>query len=79
MIKGIKLWKTTVPIQQKIKIVLNLKIKKSHTLTSTICTHRSGSVCMCVLYLCMCVLYFLCFPKNKRTFKKVWFYSERRM
>jgi hypothetical protein len=45
MIKRIKHWKTTVPIQQKIKIVLNLKIKKSYTLTCTLCAHRSDSVC----------------------------------
>jgi hypothetical protein len=48
MIKGIKHWKTTVPIQQKIKI-LNLKIK-NHTNVLAQYVHTDQALCACMCF-----------------------------
>lgn len=50
MIKGIKHWKTTVPIQQKITIILNLKIKNhTHLLAQYVHTDQAVFVVLSLL------------------------------
>lgn len=48
MIKGIKHWKTTVPIQQKIKI-FELKIK-NHTNILPRYVHTDQVLCVCMCF-----------------------------